>query len=605
MTVFSLPMILVALASLGVSSASVANQQAAAGRESAPVAAARADTTTWVGTLAAGSVKLRLVVTIANESGPPSGTLRSVDQNNTTVALASVSIAGDSLSFSIPTLSAHFSGHYSTDRKEAAGIFQQGGSALPLTLTLSASGDAATDPADAGRLQEAWIGKLPAGLMTPIMQFRIVVLPSGDRVAFFDSITEGRRGFAATWSMRGDSLAFDAASIKLSYRGVLNAARDSAVGIWSQGGRAIPLTLAKHSQVYDNTNVWANRPQRPVGPFPYDQEEVRFTNAQDSVTLAGTLTLPRKAGRFPVVVLISGSGPQDRDETLMEHKPFLVLADYLTRRGIAVLRYDDRGTASSTGNFGTATTEDFARDASAAVAFLHRHARINPDQIGLAGHSEGGLIAPMVAGLRDDVAIVVLLAATGVDGTSIILSQTAAIAKVNGASDAELERILKLNRAVIDASLRLGPDADLVKQMEPTIQEVARGLPAANRDAAITQMRLGIRNSESRMRSPWMQYFLRYDPRPALQRLTAPVLAVAGLNDLQVLPALNVHAIRRALTEGGNKDFTIVELPGLNHLFQLSQTGSMDEYLTIQETFNPGAMKVIGDWIVRHTTGGR
>ncbi len=594
MTLFSVRMFLGAMAFV------LAPTPAHATGGSRLLTASQPDTTTWRGTLDAAGVKLRLVVTIVNDSGALSGELRSVDQNNTTVALANIRVAGDTLRFVIPTLSARFSGPYSTDRTEAIGTFVQGGTALPLTLTVSASGvDAA---AAEGQLKEAWIGKLSVGLMNPIMQFRIVVQQSGDTVGFFDSVTEGKGGFPATWSLLGDSLAFDVPAIKLTYRGVLNATRDSAEGVWSQGGRAIPLTLARHSTVYDNSNVWANRPQRPVGPFPYDAEEVRFENAADSVTLAGTLTIPRTPGRHPVVVLISGSGPQDRDETIMEHKPFLVLADYLTRRGIAVLRYDDRGTASSTGKFGLATTEDFARDASAAVAFLRSHPRINPREIGLAGHSEGGLIAPMVAGLRDDIAFVVLMGATGVDGPAIILSQTEAMARIAGADNAELARVRRLNEAVMEIALRFGPDVDLVKQMEPTIQEVALGFPEANRAEVITLMRQGIRNSANQMRSPWMQYFLRYDPRPALRRLTVPVLAIAGLNDTQVLPELNVPEIRKALAAAGNRDVSIVELKGLNHLFQMSQTGSMNEYLTIQETFNPEALKTIGDWIVRHTT---
>ena len=204
------------------------------------------------------------------------------------------------------------------------------------------------------------------------------------------------------------------AKIKLTYRGTLNDDRDTAEGTWSQGGRKVPLTLKKQVTELEKVNVWENRPQRPVEPFPYDAEKVNFENKVDDLTLAGTLTIPRKPGRHPAVILISGSGPQDRDQSLMEHKPFLVLADYLTRRGIAVLRYDDRGTSKSTGKFKGATTEDFASDAAAAVEFLKSHARVNPNEIGLAGHSEGGLIAPMVVGFRDDVAFVCLLAATKV-----------------------------------------------------------------------------------------------------------------------------------------------------------------------------------------------
>ena len=341
-----------------------------------------------------------------------------------------------------------------------------------------------------GRLKEAWVGQVTVGAMTSVMQFRIVVQAGGDTVAYFDSVTEGRTGFPATWSVVGDTLAFDVARIRLTYRGTLNDAGDMAEGTWTQGGRALPLTLKRQAQEYTTANIWANRPQRPVGPFPYDSEEVTFENQADSVTLAGTLTLPRGTGRHPAVVLISGSGPQDRDQSLMEHKPFLVLADYFTRRGIAVLRYDDRGTAKSTGRFGPATSEDFARDAGAAVAFLGRHPRINTKEIGLVGHSEGGLIAPMVAGARNDVAFLVLMAGPGVDGATILLSQAETTLRANGAGESDIQRVTTLNRAAFEAAMRNLPEPEFMAHVEPTIQEVTRDLPEADprgdgrRDAA-------------------------------------------------------------------------------------------------------------------------
>ncbi len=473
---------------------------------------------------------------------------------------------------------------------------------LPLLLTTKGSTAMPIAADTGGRFKEAWVGAMNMGTMTAVMQFRIVIQPSGDTVGYFDSVTEGQTGFPATWSVVGDTLAFDVAAIRLRYRGALNDSGDTAEGIWSQGGRNVPLTLKRQAHEYANTNVWANRPQRPVGPFPYDSEEVTFENQADSVTLAGTLTLPRGSGRHPAVVLISGSGPQDRDETLMEHKPFLVLADYLTRRGIAVLRYDDRGTAQSTGNFGRATTEDFARDASAAVAFLGRHPRINAQEIGLAGHSEGGLVAPMVAGLRDDVAFVVLLAATGVDGATILVSQVETALRTAGVAETEIQRAVALNQAAFKAAVRNVSDAEFLEQIEPTIQEVTRDIPDASREAAVTAVRQDMLGAAGRLKNPWTRFFIAYDPQPALRRISRPVLAITGTNDTQVLAPLNVPAIRKALTEGGNKDFEIIELDGLNHMFQMSQTGLMNEYATIQETFNPAALKAIGDWIVRRTT---
>lgn len=324
------------------------------------VVAEEANTTTWKGTLDAGGAKLRLELNLTEIDSKLTGELRSIDQGNTKLKAADITIEGDTLSFSVPQVGARFSGKYGKDRKIVEGTFSQGGANLPLTLSLAGEGTAKHEVETKETLQEAWVGKLNMGVIQPVMQFRIVTTDAGTTQAYFDSVTEGRTNFHATWSAEGDELKFDVPGIQLSYQGTLNDQRDSAEGIWSQGGREVPLTLKKQSAAYDDGNVWENRPQRPVAPFPYKAEEVTFKNAVDDLTLAGTLTIPETEGRHPAVILISGSGPQDRDETLMGHKPFLVLADYLSRRGIAVLRYDDRGTGASTGDFDSATTEDFA-----------------------------------------------------------------------------------------------------------------------------------------------------------------------------------------------------------------------------------------------------
>ncbi len=574
----------------------------AAPTSGSPLAEQEPQTMTWKGTLNTPGTKLRLEIDITENDGELTGELRSLDQNNARLDLAEIRVESDSLSFSIPGIGASFTGEYANDRAVAQGTFSQGGAQLPLTLTKSGSGSDSAESSPKGQLREAWLGELELGLQKPMMQFRIVELESGGTTAYFDSVTEGRTGFEATWSIEGDTLSFDVAAIRLTFRGVLNDSRDQAEGTWSQGGRDVPLTLTKQPAEYETANAWENRPQRPVGPFPYDAEEVRFENTVDGVMLAGTLTIPQQPGRHPVVVLISGSGAQDRDETLMEHKPFLVLADYLTRRGIAVLRYDDRGTAESTGQFGAATTEDFARDASAAVDFLRHHDRINPKEIGLAGHSEGGLVAPMVVGLRDDVAFVVLLAATGVDGATINASQTEALLRAAGTDETEIEIALMISGAAIDAALKAGPGSDILADLEPVIDQVLQRIPEAAREEATENIRQGIRNSVGRLQSDWMQFFLAYDPRPALRDIDCPVLAIIGSKDLQVLPDLNMPEIRHALTAGGNEDFEMIELEGLNHLFQQSETGSMNEYVEIQETFNPVALERIGDWIIDHVT---
>lgn len=569
------------------------------------IQAQEAQTSTWKGTLNAGGTKLRLELDITDSAGTLTGEMRSLDQGNATMKVTDIKMDDEKLGFSIPQIGAKFSGELSKDGTVAEGTFTQGPAKLPLAFTRSDTRAATADEQMApehGQLKEAWVGKLNMGLMEPVMQFRIVTLASGETAAYFDSVTEGRTDFEATWSIDGDTLKFDVAKIKLSFSGTLNEARDTAEGTWSQGGRELPLTLKMQNTAYDNVNVWENRPQRPVAPFPYDAEEVTFENKADNVTLAGTLTIPKKPGRHPVVILISGSGPQDRDESLMEHKPFLVLADYLTRRGIAVLRYDDRGTAESTGDFGPATTEDFARDASAAVEFLKNHDRINPMEIGLAGHSEGGLIAPLVVGLRDDVAFVVLMAATGVDGGTISISQSEAMTRAAEADEAEIEIAMAVNRAVIGIAAKAKPGEDFSGELEAALEEVIQTIPESEREEAATVLRAELKGQMGRLQGNWIQFFLSHDPRPALKNIKCPVLAVIGTKDKQVLPELNMPEIEKALTEGGNQDFEIVRLEGLNHLFQECETGALSEYVSIQETFNPKALATIGDWIIEHTT---
>ncbi|MDE0936131.1 MAG: alpha/beta hydrolase [Mariniblastus sp.] len=565
-------------------------------------------TTTWKGTLNAGGAKLRLEIDVIEKGGEFTGELRSLDQGDAKAKATEIKIDSESFGFTVPRFGAKFRGKYAKDKTSVEGTFSQNGANIPLTLTTSGSKDGNTPKSDTLKanpketLKEAWVGELKMGIMKPVMQFRIVTLASGKTAAYFDSITEGRTGFPATTSVDGKTLKFDVAKIKLTFRGELNEAGDEAKGTWSQAGRNIPLILKKQSTVYDSVNVWKNRPQRPVGPFPYDAEEVTFENKADNLTLAGTLTIPKKPGRHPVVVLISGSGPQDRDESLMEHKPFLVLADYLSRRGIAVLRYDDRGTAKSTGKFDGATTEAFARDASSAVEFLKTHERINPDEIGLAGHSEGGLIAPMVVGLRDDVAFVALLAATGVDGVAISISQSEAMLRAAGTPEEEIEIALAVNRAVFAVVGKAEDGADLTKELEQAIETVILAIPESIREEAGKNLRAAVPNLNRKMKSKWMRFFHSYDPRPALSNIQCPVLTIIGSKDTQVLPDLNMPEIQKALIKGGNNDFEMVEIEGLNHLFQKCETGAMGEYISIQETFNPQALSKIGDWIVEHTT---
>jgi len=332
------------------------------------------------------------------------------------------------------------------------------------------------------------------------------------------------------------------------------------------------------------------RPQEPHPPFPYEEDEVAYSSG--AVTLAGTLTSPSRGGPFPAVILISGSGAQDRNEELMGHKPFLVLADHLTRAGIAVLRVDDRGVGGSGGSVSQSTSDDFAADVLAGVAFLKTRPEIDAKRIGLIGHSEGGIIAPLVASRSQDVAFVVMLAGTGVPGDEVLRRQTELISRASGADEEQLQAIL----AGLDKTLTLiesdGDEGAIRDQLRRLVSaQFGEGLPEAQLEQAVDQGML-------QMGSAWFRFFLRYDPRTALRAVRVPVLVLNGGRDLQVDPEQNIPEIRKALEEAGNKEYTVTVLPGLNHLFQESKTGSPLEYYAIEETIDPAALDAVRRWIL-------
>jgi pimeloyl-ACP methyl ester carboxylesterase len=347
------------------------------------------------------------------------------------------------------------------------------------------------------------------------------------------------------------------------------------------------------------------RPQEPMKPYPYSEELVTYENKPAGVKLAATLTLPRGAGPFPAVLLITGSGPQDRDESICGHKPFLVLADYMTRRGVAVLRADDRGVGQSTGNFATATSADFAEDARAGIEYLKQRKDVNPRQIGLMGHSEGGLIAPMLAAKSKDIAYIIMLAGQGLTGEEVLYRQGQQILKAQGASAQELENQRDLQSRLF-ALLKTEKDPEVLKRAVRTIiDEAVAKLPDEKKKETAAH-KAGVQAQIQMMKSPWLRYFIAYDPRPALREVRCPVLALVGSKDLQVEPESNLRAIEQALQKGGNKDFMVKQMPGLNHLFQTCTTGSLDEYAKIEETMAPAVLELIADWIAKRTsTGGK
>jgi hypothetical protein len=363
-------------------------------------------------------------------------------------------------------------------------------------------------------------------------------------------------------------------------------------GTLSQSGMQMPFVFSRE------TLAPPVRPQEPKPPFPYQAEEVSYPVGD--IKLAGTLTIPEGKGPFPAALLITGSGPEDRNEEVFGHKPFLILADDLTRAGIAVLRVDDRGVGGSGGGKTHPTSADLAQDILQGVAYLRGRPEVDSRKIGLIGHSEGGLIGPIAASQSTEVAFVVLLAGPGVPGDEIISRQTELIFRANGMMEDSLRMLLDQQHRMHQL-IRSGADSSRIREfvMNEALAQVDDSAKAVGLTPEMqAELDQGVNRETTVMNSPWFRYFLTTDPRPFLRRLTVPVLALGGELDLQVDPDQNLPEIKRALEEGGNKDVTVTKLSGLNHLFQKATTGKVEEYARIEETMNPVALQTVRGWIV-------
>lgn len=369
---------------------------------------------------------------------------------------------------------------------------------------------------------------------------------------------------------------------------------DSLIGTFSQAGMSFPLKLTKTTA----GSLSPNRPQEPIPPFGYRTEDVRFRNTAAEIWLAGTLTLPEGKGPFPAVALISGSGAQNRDQEVFGHKPFWVLADHLTRRGFAVLRFDDRGTAASEGNFASATTADFALDALAAVAFLRQHSNIAASAVGLIGHSEGGIVAPMAAASDHNIACLVLMAGSGLPGHELLMLQSRRLSEVSGLPAESITRSLAMNRMIYDKVMKSDDSLGLAEELTEFLRDQLPHLLDTSAEGFDAET--FIAGQIAQVTSPWFRYFLSHDPVVDLAKVVCPVLALNGLNDLQVPAEENLSAIKEALNRGGNHAVTLVEFPELNHLFQTSTSGLPIEYALIEETLSPVLLVTISQWLEAH-----
>lgn len=427
-----------------------------------------------------------------------------------------------------------------------------------------------------------WYGELEVrGTRVPLV---IKIYKTGNGFhAYMDSPKQNAYDIPMARTSYADGNLLLIANEGFSYRGLLS--NGEINGKFKQNGLEFPLLFTREKFAEEKP---LEPEQKPEDPRIFASEDIFFENHEAGITLAGTLTLPLQGDHFPAVVLISGSGPQNRDEEIYGKKPFLTLSDYLTRNGIAVLRFDDRGVGKSEGNFSTATSSDFATDVNAAIDYLLTRERIDKNNIGLIGHSEGGIVASMIAASSDKVGFLVLLASPGLPGNELLLLQSEALGRASGMSQEQLEVAKKINKKAYDI-IRNSPQSTLKSDLTAHLKE--------NTPWTDEKIEANIKS----LTTPWYIAFMKHDPRPDLEKTKIPVLALNGGNDLQVPAEANLEAIETALIKGGNSRVTTKIFPALNHLFQRSQTGLPSEYGQLGVPFSDGVKELIAEWILNQT----
>src|SRR5437899_2204533 len=503
----------------------------------------------WAGSLQAGEALLHLVLHVSKaEDGSFKATIDSLDQGVYGIEVTSLAQQASALSFKVSSVGASYEGKFSTDHGSIDGAWVQGSVSLPLVFHRQAAGAGKPKPADAiASAEGVWQGAMAGNGMRLRFQLHVSHDDQKQLVGALDSPDQGISGLPGVKvSQKESAFHFEIPVVSGVYDGTLNPAKTEITGTWTQSSVQQKLDFRRSDQLLELI-----RPQNPTKPYPYREEEILFANASAKISLAGTLTLPPGKGPFPAAILLSGSGPHDRDESLVGHRPFLVLADHLTRKGVAVLRFDKRGIGNSTGDYTSATTEDFAADAQAALAYLKTRKEIDTKKIGLIGHSEGGLIAPLVATHSSDVAWIVLLAGPGLKGEDTLLLQSELILRAAGVNDAEVARTLAFNKRTYALVREEKDPAALEAKLSELVQNTSTGaaLPPA---AVQAQVRM--------MVSPWFRFYLDYDPLPALQKTACPVLALTGEKDVQISPKERLANTQTTLQDGANKDSQTTEL---------------------------------------------
>lgn len=561
--------------------------------EPAPVAAGH-----WAGSIVLPNASIEVRIELVAGAGDSwSGSIDMPAQGVRAFTLSAVKIDGASAGFAMAGVPGEptFAGRLSADGTELAGEFTQGGARFPFALKRTEAARAAPVippgiPGDG--LAGHWLGLLrPAAGLELRLALEVLDTDPAALNAMVISLDQQNARIPVTrLSEREGAVRIEVHRGMAMVEGRLNADGSELAGTWTQGGRTTPLVFKRQE-----TGVATRMPQEPLKPYPYLEHDVKVENPGAGVTLAGTLTVPPGAGPYPAVVLITGSGPQDRDEQVAGHRPFLVLADHLTRAGIAVLRCDDRGVGRSTGTFGAALQADFVSDTLAAVGWLRGRRVIDATRIGLIGHSEGAMVAARAAVSSPAVAFIVLLGGPGLPLEQILLRQARDIGRAMGMSESFIEQNVAAQRKIIGILLSDRSADEANAAVRKVVDEQLASLSPPQRKA------LGETNASLRMaQSPWFRDILRVDPAEALRAVRCPVLALIGEKDLQVSPQENLAAIRAALHAGANERVSAKELPGLNHFLQTARRGRPEE------TFSPVALNEISQWIletVRVATG--
>jgi len=556
-----------------------------------PATAASASTNTdlgvpadWTGTLNTPQGSMRLWITITKKPDHTfSGQLESVDQApGQKIPLGDVTMQGNSFSFKIPAIGASYTGTWQAATGQWEGTFSQG-MEFPLTLKRGKP----TPKATIEGLDGVWRATINRNGRNLRFVLKAQTGTNGTQ-ALLDALDAPAYNIPVSDLAREDNnIHFKVAAAAVTFNGSLDEKSGTLTGEWQRAGQAT-LTLTFTREDKSAVPAKRERPQEPKAPLPYKTEEVSIENSNTpDVVLAGTLSLPEGTGPFPAAILISGSGASDRNESFMGHKPFLVLSDHLTRNGIAVLRYDDRGVAGSTGKYGPATSVDFATDANAVFHYLAGRSDINKNAIGFIGHSEGGLIAPIALTSNKDAAFMVMLAGPGTNTIQLSLSQARLTGLARGANKTELNKMLEASRNVMETVASTQNSALLAEKLD----ELLTPETLASLGATVDQREV----AKQQFTNPWYRFFVTYDPADYLPQLKLPVLAIGGSLDWQVPSDENLAGIKKLLTD--NNDTTVHQFEGLNHLFQTAETGAMGEYRDIEETFAPHALDMISNWI--------